>query len=342
MVNNRFPMKKLFLFTVALVVTVLLGYTWYANALGSVDGGEGRVQLTIEPGTSVSGIAGALHAKNLVSSPLAFKLYAKFHGLEGKLQAGNFVFQKPVSVAEIADILQSGKTQEISVTIPEGFTVSDIDALLVRRGLTETGAVLDCARTCDFSSFDFLPTRSGLAERGGKVEGYLYPDTYFVATDSFSVEAFLKRLLTTFEARIVDEYAAEITASGRPLHDIVTMASLIEEEAITEEERPVIAGILWKRFDAGQGLGVDATVRYILNKPSADITLQDLNVNSPYNTRKFRGLPPGPIANSGIESIEAALQPEDSPYWYYLHDPTGRIHYAETNEAHNLNRIRYL
>jgi len=152
----------------------------------------------------------------------------------------------------------------------------------------------------------------------------------------------LERLLTTTRKNIVDYYAPDIEKSGRTLHELLTMASLIEEETRADEERATVSGILWKRYDDGRGLGVDATVRYILDKPSAEITVADLNTNSPYNTRKFRGLPPGPIASPGIKSFIAALYPQDSEYWYYLHGTDGDIHYAVGNEEHNINRYKYI
>ncbi len=120
------------------------------------------------------------------------------------------------------------------------------------------------------------------------------------------------------------------------------MASLVEEETRTDDERAIVAGILWKRFDAGTGLGVDATVRYALDKPSSALTVSDLDTNSDYNTRKFRGLPPGAIASPSLESIKAALHPEASEYWYYLHGTDGQIRYAKTNEEHNENKYKYL
>jgi len=332
--------KKALLVIVAVLACALL---WYRFALRPADAGNtDRVSVRIEPGTSTRGIANLLSEKEVLRSPFAFRLYARLHGADSSLQAGTFILMPGMTPGEIIEALQSGKAQEIAVTIPEGFTVTDIDALLTKKQLSATGAFLRCVQECDLTEFGFLPPGEGLAERGGRVEGYLFPDTYFVATESFSEEAFLKRLLTVFRTKVIDEIGGEIGNSGRTLHEIVTMASLIEEEAITDAERPVIAGILWKRFDDSRGLGVDATVRYILAKPSAVITSGDLNVDSAYNTRKFRGLPPGPIASPGIKSIEAALRPTASAYWYYLHDKQGKIHYAESNEQHNLNRIQYL
>lgn len=323
-------------------VIVLVGFLWYRYALSSVSASQDRTVMTVESGMSVSRIADLLEEKNLIRSPFAFRMYVRLHGAQSKLQAGRFVLSQVMSVPEIIEVLRSGKSQEVSVTIPEGWTVRDIDAEIARMGLAASGSVLDCAVRCDFSTFDFLPKVSGLAERGGKLEGYLYPDTYFVNTADFVPKFFLERMLGTFRKKVVDANKDALKASGYSLHEVITMASLVEEETKTDAERPIVAGILWKRYDAGMGLGVDATVRYILDKPTSAITVSDLDTESPYNTRKFKGLPPGPIANPGLGSIAAALHPQESAYLFYLHDKKGVIHYAVTNEEHNENRKKYL
>ena len=170
----------------------------------------------------------------------------------------------------------------------------------------------------------------------------MYPDTYFVIAAEFTAESFAKRLLSTFQKKIVEGLYKEAEGNPRSLAEIITMASLIEEETREDDERAPVSGILWKRYDSNLGLGVDATVRYILNKPTDAITVADLNTNSPYNTRKFRDLPPGPIANPGYESILASLYPKETKYWYYLHGNDGEIRYAVSNGEHNLNRHKYL
>jgi len=331
--------RKILVFIVAVA---LVGFLWYRFALSSVSAEQDRTVVSIESGMSVSRIADLLEEKNLIRSPFAFRLYVRLHGMQTKLQAGRFVLSEAMSVPDVVEVLRSGKSQEISVTIPEGWTVKDIDTAIARMGLADSGSIIDCAQRCDFSSFDFLPKVSGLAARGGKLEGYLYPDTYFADTANFVPKFFLERMLGAFRKNVVDAYAADIKASGHSLHEIVTMASLVEEETRTDAERPIVAGILWKRYDGNIGLGVDAPVRYIVDKPTNAITVSDLETESPYNTRKFRGLPPGPIANPGLKSILAALDPQESPYWYYLHDTKGIIHYAVTNEEHNENRRKYL
>lgn len=332
-------MKKLLLVIGIFAIGGLVGWhLWYVHALSPLNAESGkRITVSIPSGSSSADIADMLEEKDVIRSSTAFLAYAKKSGKAGSLQAGAFVLQPSMTVQEIVDALASGKAQEMSVTIPEGYTVKDIDVLLASKGFTQPGDIITCAQTCDFSSFDFLPSGKGQASRGGKLEGYLYPDTYFVDISDFDPKLFLERMLGTFLDKVVN-----INSPARSLHEIITMASLIEEEGRTAEERKVISGILWKRFDEGIGLYVDASNRYILDKPTAAITASELDMDSPYNLRKYRGLPPGPIANPGLESINASVHPESSPYYYYLHGTDGQIRYAVTNDEHNANKAKYL
>lgn len=334
-------MKKLLIFLIALVIGVV---AWYVYALGPVDARSSeRIKVTIEDGWTTTQIIDHLEKEDLIRSPLAFKLYLKMKGLDGSLQAGVYILLTSQSVESLTQVLQTGRAEEMSVTVPEGFTVLDIDQLLAELQLATEGEVLRCSRECDFSSFSFLPEDlTDLAERGGRLEGYLFPDTYYVPVDEFVAKFFLERMLGNFRKTILEPYEGLIEDTGLSVHEFVTMASLVEEETRTDEERPVVADILLRRHADGWGLGVDAAVRYIVKKPEAVITHADLNVNSPYNLRKFKGLSPGPIANPGKKSFEAVLYPKTSPYWYYLHAPDGQIHYSRTNEEHNTKRFLYL
>ncbi len=331
-------MKKLI---VILGAVLLSAFLWYRWALGA-PGNAGIQKVVIERGTGVSGIAMKLENAGVIRSPKAFALYNRLHGTQGMLKAGSYSFTGEEGVVEIVRILAGGSAQESKITVPEGFTVQDIDELVAKEGLAPEGAIANCARTCDFSDAAFLPSASGLATRGGRLEGYLFPDTYFVNPAEFDAKDFLARLLKTFDERVVTGLKAELASSGRPLHDVVIMASIVEEEARGAEERAMVAGILWKRIEGGTGLYVDATTRYVLGKPTGALTAADLDVDSPYNTRKYRGLPPGPIASPSLESLRAAMDPAPSEYLYYLHDGNGQIHYARTNEEHNANKSRYL
>ncbi len=316
---------------------------WMHGALSPVNiNAQVRELVQIPKGFSTEQIADLLEERGVIRSSLAFRLYAQWTGVESQIQAGTFVLQPSFSVSDMLAALTKGVANEITVTIPEGYTVADIDALLAEKKLIDPGAFIACARSCDVSSFGFLPQNDARAQRGGRVEGYLFPDTYFVVREGFSSQAFLERLLGNFRTRVVDVLGTSVAASGRTFNDIVTMASLVEEEASNDEERPVIAGILWKRLDGGMSLGVDAAVRYALGKQRGTITAGDLDIDSPYNLRRFRGLPPGPIANAGLASMRAAASPQQSSYWYYLHGKDGVIRYAETNDEHNANRAKFL
>lgn len=338
-------MKKAAFIAVILIVLLFSIRHSYLQMLLPVDRSDVRTVFTIEKGASTSQIAADLEAQHLIRSAFGFKVYVKLQGVAGSLKAGSYVIESSMGTPVIVDAIAGGKQSEEIITIPEGFTLGDIDAVIARKGIAASGSLLQCAATCDFSSFTFLPSyaqASAGLRPGGKIEGYLYPDTYYVTVGDFVPKFFLERLLTTFKHRVVEDLAADIKASKRPLADIVTMASLIEAETRNADERPTVAGILWKRLDANMGLGVDAAVRYGIDKPTGPLTESDLRSNTPYNLRKFRGLPPTPIASPSLTSIRAALHPKVSPYFYYLHDAEGTIHYAVTNDEQNANRAEYL
>ncbi len=326
---------------------VLMFGLWFWHALWPVNSGDAKdVSFTVQPGESIGIIAANLKDRGFIRSPWVFKTYARITGVAGKLQAGSFALSPSASSADIIVVLHSGKTQEFLVTIPEGYTVADIDALFVSKGLGKPGDIIECAFRCDFSSFDFLPAapaQGGEAFKiGSRLEGYLFPETYSVSPADYGPKFALERMLGTFRERIVVEYASDIAKSGHTIHETITMASLVEEESRHDEERAQIAGILWKRLANKVALGVDATTRYRLNKKRDVLTKTDVEIDSAYNTRRTQGLPPSPIANPSEASVIASLNPIESQYWYYLHDPSGVIHYAVTNDEHNVNRARYL
>lgn len=331
-------------------IVIILGIGtayWFWSALAPVDSGSKQgISITIEKGDSLSRIATTLEDGGVVRSARAFKWYARLSGAASKLQSGSFGLSKGMSVSEIVDMLKSGKTQEIFVTIPEGYTVADVDALMAKKGFGQPGDIISCAFHCDFSTFDFLPTAAapgGEAKKiGSRLEGYLFPETYSVSPSDYVPKFFLERMLGTFRSRIVSEYAADIQKSGHTLGEIVTMASLVEEESRHDDERAMVAGILWKRLDNNVVLGVDATTRYVLGKRTEVLTKADVEIDSKYNTRRSAGLPPSAIASAGESAFVASLKPKESEYWYYLHGNDGQIHYAITNDDHNANRARYL
>ncbi len=329
-------MRKLFfLFLALIIVAIFWLYSSYSSAVGySLNPlSSDRVTVIIPKGSTGTQIGVLLKEKSLIKTESAFSFYLKQKGLSNKLQAGRYVVQENNTLPEIVDILLFGKASESAITLLEGWTAKQIAEYLEEEGITTVDTFMDCLKSCEFD-FNFIPE--------DYLEGYLYPDTYFVALESYSDERFISRLINTLKNKLSDEDWTAINASEKDFEDIMIVASIIEREERADKEKATVAGILWNRYDAGTGLGADATVLYALGRTRGELTYQDLQVDSPYNTRKFAGLPPTPISNPGIESIRAALYAEDTDYWYYLHDSDGQIYYAKTLNEHNANKAKYL
>lgn len=290
-----------------------------------------RVSFTVTPGSSFSRITDLLEDKGLIADAFAFKWYARYHGLRQKLQAGDYVVQKNLTFAELVEVLQSGKSQEIRITIPEGSTIAQIDEILTRKSLIEPGDFVDCTNTCNLG-FDIE-----------NLEGYLFPSTYFESVKNFSNKKFIQRLYNTFQQQ-VSSLRIEITSADKTLDQVVIVASMIEREAFGSDlkEKQQIADVIWKRLNEGIALGIDATTRYEKGDWKNPLYAQDFAKDTPYNTRRKRGLPPTAISNPGIDSLTAAVRPVDTPYYYYLHDRNGVVRFARNLDGHNQNKRDYL
>ncbi len=279
--------------------------------------------VTIEEGLSVEEVAQQLQEQQVVRSALWFRSAVLLLGGERGIKAGVYQFEKPLTVYVIASRVISGdqNVEPHRITVPEGLSIQEVANLL-------DGQV------------DLFSQQAFVRHAEGK-EGYLFPDTYFFAPDA-DEESIVDVMEHTFWKRI-DEIRDEIDVFDKTLHEVVTMASILEKEARDFEERRIISGILWKRIEDGMPLQVDATFLYINGKGSFDLTLEDLeDDSSPYNTYTHAGLPPGPIANPGLESLEAAVTPLETRYYFYLHGRDGEIRYAETFDGHVANKRQYL
>jgi UPF0755 protein len=242
-----------------------------------------------------------------------------------------------MSLFEIITALQ-GKPAEIWVTIPEGLRKEEMpDRIIEALELNENNAP------------DF---RNQFLMAAEDKEGYLFPDTYLFSKNA-SPSAIVNKMNQTFNAKMKNLEEGVAYKNGYQQEEAVVMASIIERETKTDGERPIVAGILYKRLKAGWPLQVDAAVQYAVANGNCKLktencnwwpilTKDDLEINSPFNTYKFTGLPPSPISNPGLSSLRASVNPEDSPYWFYIHDPQGTIHYAESSEEHYKNISKYL
>ena len=306
---------------------------WKSDLDEAVDkGSTEKIILSIEKGSPAQKIAEDLDEAKLIVSENSFLKKVKADELDGNLRYGSFVLSPSMTLEEIITILTTEGTGELAFTALEGWTIKDMDAKLAEMGLIKTGEFTECSRSCEFS-FEFLDSDQSL-------EGYLFPDTYFVDSASFSVETLMNQMLQNFENKWTDELQAQLASSGRTLEQVINVAAMVEKEVRTEDDLPIVAGIIWKRLDNDWTLGIDATLLY--KDEDGTLSSEDLESDNAYNTRKNTGLPPTPICNPGLASILAAVNPDESDYWFYLTDSEGRVHYATSNEEHEENKAKYL
>lgn len=261
----------------------------------------------VEKGWSSKEIALNLEKDGLIWWSPIFRIYVLVSGKIGSLQAGTYLLTPAMNIPRIAEKITSGDIAKAEITIPEGFTAEQIHEKL--KDVMES----------DLASLE-------------ENEGYLFPDTYEIAYGT-QIEKILQMMKDNFDKKTAD---LEITP------EIIVMASLIEKEIRTFEDKQLVSGILWKRLRAGIPLQVDATITYITGKRTTQVPREDTQIDSPYNTYKYYGLPPGPICNPSLESIEAAINPQNSPYWYYLSKPEGETIFSKTLQEHNIAKAKYL
>lgn len=298
-----------------------------------------QIEFKVEIGDGLNTIAENLHSVGLIRSRLAFKIYSAVSGNDKNLQAGVYKLSTNNSVPTLVSIIANGLTedQSIAVTIPEGSNINDIDLIFATAGLTEKG---------DFLKADFINR-----------EGYLFPDTYKFLPNTSPDK--LKQSTESIASRLSDNFNLKTSAifktrnqSADDIRKTVIIASMLEKEVKTKEDMALVAGIIQKRMTLGMLLQLDATVAYgeCLEKFRAGVNCEVSQANiiegikraEPYNTYKYKGLPPGAISNPGIQAIEAVLNPIASDYLFYLTDKAGNVYYAKTSLEHARNRAKYL
>jgi UPF0755 protein len=292
---------------------------YYAWAIGA-SGPQKAVTLTIPTGATGTEVAKILKDRGIIRSTLGFRLLARFRGFSAGFEAGKYHLKTNTPVEAVLDVLKAGPFVEtVSATFPEGYTIRQM-AVRAHEGLGVNAAqFLKLAGSGDHSIPPYLP--KGTAT----VEGFLFPSTYDFEKD-VSAKDVVDRMLLQFEREAAGLPWDNAKKLGVTPYEVVVIASMIEREARVQQDRPKISAVIYNRIKKGMRLEIDATVRYALNKPTGPLTKSDLEVDSPYNTRKYAGLPPTPIASPGLASLKAALEPADVNYLYFLVvDPsTGR------------------
>lgn len=314
------------------------------------------VEFVVEPGTAAQAIAQQLQEAGLIDDALLFEAYVRVNGLARSLEAGTFQLSPAMTPVEIATALQNALAPGISVSVREGWRLEETADNLTSGGRLDGEAYRDLASSgnledlgSDLSGYSFLQFHPA----GASLEGYLFPDTYQLTADNPTAADLVSRQLDEFEARVMPVYW-EAVASGATtleLHDVLTLASIVEREAVLDEERPTIAGVYLNRLAQGMRLEADPTVQYAMGfQPDtgrwwkSPVSLEEYGkVDSPYNTYLNAGLPPGPIAAPGMESIRGVLYPETHDYLYFVAAPdrSGRHVFSRTFEEHLENVRRY-
>jgi UPF0755 protein len=338
--------RRLFLWVVLLLLLagLLLGGTvlgrYAYRALFVPKALQPRENLfNIESGQSLSRIAAGLQRSGIIRSDLVFAMYARFRGMEADLQAGTYVFRGAVSGSEVLQRIVSGDAvfDEVRVTIREGWSANDIELHLEDIGLfTKEEFAAAVVMEPGYRNLWIL----GELENNTILDGYLFPETYKVFADS-TPRDLVRRMVRTLQQRMTDELLASIEAQDRTVHEVLTLASIVEKEAPIED-MPEVAGVFYKRLQEGIRLESDATVNYVLGTNKLQPTFADTEVEHPYNTYENAGLPPGPIGNPGMAAIRAAVHPAENPYYYFLHKPSGETVFSRTFREHLENKARYL
>lgn len=336
-----FLLVFLFIFVITPIVILTLWVRW---AFSPVDSGGKEVVFVVSENESVSSIANRLKAKGLIKDAFAFRTYTRFsceglslsnvaswfrnypleECLAGNLQAGSFKLSPKMNLNEVAINLTKGKLDSWT-KIVEGLRVEEMAAIF--------------AKNYKISEEDFLEIAK---------EGYMFPDTYLFKVNTSAAEI-VEKMRSTFNLRVTSEIQQKIIAQGLTVDEGIILASILERESRNTGERATVAGILFNRLRNGWKLETDATVQYALGYDEEGKTWwkkslfdADLKINSPYNTRKNLGLPPTPICSPGLSAIKAVAEPSETEYFFYLHDSTGKIHFAKTLDEHNQNKAKYL
>ncbi|MEO5928050.1 MAG: endolytic transglycosylase MltG [Patescibacteria group bacterium] len=291
------------------------------------------LRIEVSQGAGAAGVASILVEKNILTSAAGYRLYSMFNRNARKPKPGKYGIEFGTSYRDIANMLALGPgRQESSIRVQEGWTIQDIIENLAELNATSTPAdFLVDGRATDFPFLKGLPSSTPL-------EGYLFPDTYRVWQDQLP-QSLITRQLAEFASK-TDGFAEEARKQGRSFYDVVILASIIEKEAGHDEERPLIAGVFMNRLNNSMRLQSDATLNYIIRSGRARLTNDDLKNASLYNTYTHDGLPPGPISNPSLASLEAALHPAKTDYFYFLADTAGKTYFAKTLDEHNANKYR--
>ncbi|WP_084820377.1 endolytic transglycosylase MltG [Mesobacillus campisalis] len=319
------------------------GYFYINKALQPVDESNTKeVKVEIPIGSTVTGIGQILEDNGIIRDARLFRYYVKFRNESG-FMAGEYNLNPSMTLPEVIASLKTGTLMQdvvMRITIPEGKQLAQIAGIIAEKTDLNQEEIMNKLNEKEFISkmmdkYPDLLTEDILDEKiKYPLEGYLFPATYPFYTEDPTLEEIITTMLDKTKA-VVEEYRGQGEEKGLSVHELLTMASLIEEEATQQVDRAKISSVFYNRMETGMPLQTDPTVLYAHGEHKDRVYYKDLEVESPYNTYLHKGLPPGPIANAGTTSLEAAVNPEETDLLYFLATPEGQVHFSRTLEEHN-------
>ncbi|UJF36416.1 endolytic transglycosylase MltG [Paenibacillus hexagrammi] len=337
------------LLLIGLLLILLIGGAvgtglYITSALKPLPTSEQEVRIVIPQGAGSKQIAGLLESTGIIKNSFMFTYYLKYKKEGSRFQAGEYSMKPGITIDQIIDKLNKGdvvKEEMIRITIPEGYTIQQIaEKLGTQPGWSTEAFLAEVDKPGEFQSeaVSSLPDNPEIKHR---LEGYLFPETYEFKKGTTEQE-FIERSLQELDKKLSSlpsDWKEKLTSRHLTMHQMLTIASLIEREVVVDEERALVSGVITNRLNQNMPLQIDATVQYLLDKPKERLLEKDLQIQSPYNTYLHPGLPPGPIASPSLASIKAALYPEDTKYLFYVTKKDGsQGHlFAETYEQHKKN-----
>lgn len=337
--------KRMYVIGILLLVALGGVLSWVRAAYINSPAPGSPVTISIGEGAGLSAVSHELADERVISSALGYRMYGAFHADAKEPKPGAYSLYPGMSYRSIARRLFLGpERREVTLRILEGWTLDDIERTVVKDGGGEASGVLrsvgDGVRGEPFDplwreEFSFLRSLPS----GRSLEGYLFPDTYRVWKDDLP-ESLIRKQLNEFQDRVDPSSITSFPSPLRSLDDVIVLASIIEKEVRNDEDRKIVAGIFLKRLAIGMPLQSDATLGYVTKSGRSRANERDLQIDSPYNSYRFQGLPPGPICNPSLSSINAVFHPTTSSYYYFLTNREGKVLYASTLEGHILNKRR--
>ncbi|MFA1738816.1 endolytic transglycosylase MltG [Lysinibacillus fusiformis] len=337
-------------FVLVIGIVGLFGYNYVKGALKPLDPDATKaIAVEVPIGSSLSSISTLLEKKGVIKDARVFKYYAKFKN-ESQFQAGNYDLTQAMTFDELIESLKTGKVYRkpvFTMTIPEGLTIEQIGKVIEKKTPYTQKEFMDLVTSDTFvqqmmANYPELVNDAVLADNiRYDLEGYLYPATYSYYEEKPSLEAIVEEMIGAMN-NVVKNYSDVLVEKQMSVHQLLTFASLLEEEATAQTDRETIASVFYNRIDEGMPLQTDPTVLYALGDHKDRVLYEDLEVDNAYNTYKNKGLPPGPIAGAGKTSIEATLNPSQTDYFYFLADKEGVNHFSKTYDEHLQKVEKYL